>query len=55
MAINMTQRAYTLRLKGAAPGDTSWQNALWTTHVAVNKGVKTFGVGRPTGDVHAGG
>jgi hypothetical protein len=43
MAINTTQRAYTLRLKGAKPDDENWQDALWRTHEAVNKGVKAFG------------
>lgn len=42
MAIKTTQRAYTLRLKGM-PGDDNWQEALWQTHLAVNKGVKAFG------------
>ncbi|MDI6775373.1 MAG: type V CRISPR-associated protein Cas12b, partial [Verrucomicrobiota bacterium] len=38
-----TQRAYTLRLQGAAPLDQSWRDALWLTHEAVNKGAKAFG------------
>jgi len=38
-----TQRAYTLRLRGADPQDQSWRDALWTTHEAVNKGAKVFG------------
>jgi IS605 OrfB family transposase len=39
----VTQRAYTLRLRGADPNDQSWRNALWQTHEAVNKGAKVFG------------
>jgi len=39
----VTQRAYTLRLRGADPSDISWRNALWQTHEAVNKGAKAFG------------
>lgn len=39
----VTQRAYTLRLRGADPQDTSWREALWQTHEAVNKGAKAFG------------
>jgi len=39
----VTQRAYTLRLRGVDPGDTSWRKALWQTHEAVNKGAKVFG------------
>jgi hypothetical protein len=39
----VTRRAYTLRLRGADPQDTSWRNALWQTHEAVNKGAKAFG------------
>jgi len=38
-----TQRAYTLRLRGANPDDTTWRDALWATHEAVNKGAKAFG------------
>ncbi len=38
-----TQRAYTLRLRGAGDGDNSWREALWATHEAVNKGAKVFG------------
>jgi IS605 OrfB family transposase len=38
-----TQRAYTLRLRGADPQDVSWRDALWRTHEAVNAGSKTFG------------
>ena len=41
--IPMTQRAYTLRLRGANPDDTAWRDALWATHEAVNKGAKVFG------------
>lgn len=39
----VTQRAYTLRLRGAASSDTSWRKALWQTHEGVNKGAKAFG------------
>lgn len=39
----ITQRAYTLRLRGADPNDQSWRDALWQTHEAVNKGAKAFG------------
>lgn len=39
----LTQRAYTLRLRGIDPQDHSWRDALWATHVAVNKGAKVFG------------
>jgi len=39
----VTQRAYTLRLKGSDPQDQSWREALWQTHEAVNKGAKAFG------------
>jgi len=39
----VTQRAYTLRLRGAGPSDISWRKALWQTHEAVNKGAKAFG------------
>ncbi|WP_028326052.1 type V CRISPR-associated protein Cas12b [Desulfatirhabdium butyrativorans] len=39
----VTQRAYTLRLRGADPSDLSWREALWHTHEAVNKGAKVFG------------
>lgn len=38
-----TQRAYTLRLRGADASDHSWRDALWATHEAVNKGAKVFG------------
>ncbi len=38
-----TQRAYTLRLRGADKKDNSWRDALWATHEAVNKGAKVFG------------
>lgn len=40
---SITQRAYTLRLRGADPSDASWRKALWQTHEAVNKGAKAFG------------
>jgi hypothetical protein len=39
----LTQRAYTLRLRGIDPQDHSWRDALWATHEAVNKGTKVFG------------
>lgn len=39
----VTQRAYTLRLRGADPDDQSWRDALWQTHEVVNKGAKEFG------------
>ncbi|MBP7275759.1 MAG: type V CRISPR-associated protein Cas12b [Kiritimatiellae bacterium] len=39
----VTQRAYTLRLRGADPNDQSWRHALWQTHEAVNKGAQAFG------------
>ena len=38
-----TQRAYTLRLRGIDKNDSSWHDALWATHEAVNNGVKVFG------------
>ncbi len=41
--IPTTQRAYTVLLRGADPGDKSWRDALWATHEAVNKGAKVFG------------
>jgi hypothetical protein len=39
----VTQRAYTLRLRGADSNDQSWRDALWQTHEAVNRGAKAFG------------
>lgn len=39
----LTQRAYTLRLRGVNPQDTAWRDALWATHEAINKGAKVFG------------
>lgn len=42
-ALPRTQRAYTLRLRGADANDHSWRDALWATHEAVNKGAKVFG------------
>ncbi len=42
-SLSTTQRAYTLRLRGASPDDHSWRDALWATHEAVNKGAKVFG------------
>ena len=41
--VPVTQRAYTLRLTGAEPGDSNWRDVLWKTHEAVNKGAKAFG------------
>lgn len=38
-----TQRAYTLRLRGASTDDHTWRDVLWQTHVAVNRGAKAFG------------
>ncbi len=43
MAPTITQRAYTLRLRGANPKDVGWRKALWQTHEAVNKGANVFG------------
>lgn len=37
------QRAYTLRLCGSDSTDSSWRDALWQTHEAVNRGAKAFG------------
>jgi len=39
----VTQRAYTLRLRGTDLNDQSWRDALWKTHEAINKGAKAFG------------
>jgi hypothetical protein len=39
----VTQRAYTLRLEGSDPNDSSWRDCLWKTHEAVNKGARVFG------------
>jgi hypothetical protein len=41
--LSTTQRAYTVRLRGAKKEDNSWQEPLWKTHEAVNKGAKAFG------------
>lgn len=38
-----TQRAYTLRLRGAPADKHAWRDALWATHEAVNKGARIFG------------
>ncbi|MBX3373796.1 MAG: type V CRISPR-associated protein Cas12b [Phycisphaeraceae bacterium] len=38
-----TQRAYTLRLRGADSRDNAWRKALWATHEAVNRGARAFG------------
>lgn len=43
MAKRLTPRAYTLRLRGIDPTDTSWRDALWATHEAINNGAKAFG------------
>lgn len=43
MEIKPTQRAYTLRLRGANKDDNAWRDNLWKTHEAVNKGAKVFG------------
>lgn len=40
---NSIQRAYTLRLCGSDSTDSSWRDALWQTHEAVNRGAKAFG------------
>jgi hypothetical protein len=42
-AVPVTQRAYTLRLRGATPQDEAWRENLWRTHEAVNRGAKAFG------------
>lgn len=39
----VTQRAYTLRLRGVDSKDNAWRDALWATHEAINKGTKAFG------------
>ncbi|MDA8327230.1 MAG: type V CRISPR-associated protein Cas12b, partial [Nitrospiraceae bacterium] len=39
----VTQRAYTLRLRGTDKNDSTWQEKLWKTHETVNKGAKAFG------------
>ncbi|TWT44960.1 hypothetical protein RAS1_13800 [Phycisphaerae bacterium RAS1] len=39
----LTQRAYTLRLRGVDPSDSAWRNALWATHEAINHGTRAFG------------
>ncbi len=39
----VTQRAYTLRLRGERGEGTAWRHALWATHEAVNRGAKAFG------------
>ncbi|MDX2084677.1 MAG: type V CRISPR-associated protein Cas12b [Candidatus Melainabacteria bacterium] len=41
--LKKTRRAYTMRLTGSDPQDTSWSEALWKTHLAVNQGAKIFG------------
>ncbi|MEM1874972.1 MAG: type V CRISPR-associated protein Cas12b, partial [Candidatus Hadarchaeales archaeon] len=35
-------RSYTIKLSGL-DGDDTWRDDLWSTHVAVNRGVKAFG------------
>ncbi len=48
-AVPVTQRAYTLRLRGippqdnTCPQDQTWRENLWRTHEAVNNGAKAFG------------
>lgn len=42
LEVPTAQRAYTLRLRGI-DGDTTWRDALWATHEAVNRGAKIFG------------
>lgn len=39
--LELTQRAYTLRLRG--PNDFDWREQLWTTHATVNRGAKVWG------------
>jgi IS605 OrfB family transposase len=41
--VPVTQRAYTLRLRGVDKNDSSWRERLWKTHEAVNKGAQAFG------------
>lgn len=43
MNLNLTQRAYSLRLAPAAADDTTWRARLWRTHCAVNHGAAAFG------------
>ncbi len=38
-----TTRAYTMRLKGMDPEDSSWRDMLWESHVAINRGARAFG------------
>jgi len=42
-AVPVTQRAYTLRLRGITSDDQGWRQKLWLTHEAVNHGAKAFG------------
>ena len=39
----VTQRAYTLRLRGIDRNDNAWRGHLWATHEAINKGARVFG------------
>jgi hypothetical protein len=41
--VQVTQRAYTLRLRGIEKTDHAWRAAVWATHEAVNNGAKVFG------------
>lgn len=40
---DLTQRAYTLKLRGIDKKNNNWRDKLWLTHEAVNNGVKSFG------------
>lgn len=39
----LTQRAYTLRLRGTDRNDRAWRGSLWATHEAINQGARAFG------------
>src|SRR5579862_8383336 len=41
--VQVTQRAYTLRLHSVEKADHTWRAAVWATHEAVNNGAKVFG------------
>src|SRR5581483_295405 len=41
MDASLTRRAYTLRLSG--DDSSGWRDALWNTHLAVNRGAMLFG------------
>jgi hypothetical protein len=43
LKVTLSQRAYTLRLRGFDPKDSTWHDALWATHEGVNRGAKAFG------------